>query len=307
MQLARAFDGVARHAGWLAANLAVGVALCWCGFHLQQEGFAPAGLFPLLLGSALGAAGAAIARALFVRRGVAIAGAAALGLLAVVGQDYIGHRYHLRSYEASLRAQESAVAAALADSAAFKPDFRQYLFARVREHPVWWVLDVALTAGAAAVVSAVGTRGARRTAAPSDEDTRMSQIVGIGTDIIECLRIAQMIERHGELFINRVYTPHEIQYCQSRRQSTQHYAGRWAAKEAVLKALGTGWRRGISWRDIEIRNDPKGRPTVALRGGARDVVEQLGITEMLVSISHCRSHATAYALAQIDGKLFEGE
>jgi holo-[acyl-carrier protein] synthase len=126
----------------------------------------------------------------------------------------------------------------------------------------------------------------------------MSHIIGIGTDIIECLRIAQMIERHGELFITRVYTPHEIQYCQSRKMATQHFAGRWAAKEAVLKALGTGWRKGISWRDVEIRNEPGGNPTVALRGGARDVVEELGITQMLVSISHCRSHATAYALAQ---------
>ncbi len=126
----------------------------------------------------------------------------------------------------------------------------------------------------------------------------MAQIFGIGTDIIECLRIAQMIERHGELFITRVYTQHEIQYCQSRKQATQHYAGRWAAKEAVLKALGTGWRKGISWRDIEIRNDAAGRPKVVLRGGAADVVEQLGITEMHVSISHCRSHATAYALAE---------
>lgn len=128
----------------------------------------------------------------------------------------------------------------------------------------------------------------------------MSHIIGIGTDIIECLRIAQMIERHGELFITRVYTPHEIQYCQSRKLATQHFAGRWAAKEAILKALGTGWRRGISWRDVEVRNEPGGRPTVALRGGARDVVEQLGITQMLISISHCRSHATAYALAQGD-------
>ena len=122
-------------------------------------------------------------------------------------------------------------------------------------------------------------------------------VLGIGTDIVECLRIAQMIERHGELFINRVYTPQEIRYCQSRKQATQHFAGRWAAKEAILKALGTGWRRGISWRDIEIRNDSMGRPVVGLRGGARDIVEQRGIREMLVSISHCRSHATAYALA----------
>jgi holo-[acyl-carrier protein] synthase len=125
----------------------------------------------------------------------------------------------------------------------------------------------------------------------------MPNVVGIGTDIVECLRIAQMIERHGELFITRVYTTHEIQYCQSRKQATQHFAGRWAAKEAILKALGTGWRRGISWRDVEVRNEPGGRPTVAFRGGARDVVEKMKITEMLISISHCRSHATAYALA----------
>lgn len=122
-------------------------------------------------------------------------------------------------------------------------------------------------------------------------------IIGIGTDIVECLRIAQMIERHGEVFINRVYTDHEIGYCSARKAATQHYAGRWAAKEAVLKALGTGWRRGIRWRDVEVRNDASGKPVIALRGGARDVVEELGIGEMLISISHCRSHATAYALA----------
>ena len=126
-------------------------------------------------------------------------------------------------------------------------------------------------------------------------------ILGIGTDIIECLRIAQMIERHGELFITRVYTSDEISYCSSRKAATQHYAGRWAAKEAVLKALGTGWRRGISWRDIEIRNQPSGAPTVALRGGARDVLERSGIKGIHISISHCRSHAVAYAVAEGEG------
>jgi holo-[acyl-carrier protein] synthase len=127
-------------------------------------------------------------------------------------------------------------------------------------------------------------------------------VLGIGTDIVECLRIAQMIERHGEYFINRVYTPHEIEYCQSRRQATQHFAGRWAAKEAVLKAIGTGWRRGISWRDIEVRNQPGGKPVLAMRGGVREVVEQMGVQDLLISISHCRSHATAYALAVGKGK-----
>ena len=125
-------------------------------------------------------------------------------------------------------------------------------------------------------------------------------IVGIGTDIIECLRIAQMIDRHGELFIRRVYTDHEIAYCSTKKAATQHYAGRWAAKEAVLKALGTGWVRGISWRDVEVRHKPGGAPTVALRGGAKEVLERSGITRMHISISHCRSHAIAYAIAEGD-------
>jgi holo-[acyl-carrier protein] synthase len=123
-------------------------------------------------------------------------------------------------------------------------------------------------------------------------------IVGLGTDIVECLRIAQMIERHGELFITRVYTDHEIEYCSARKAATQHYAGRWAAKEAVLKALGTGWQRGISWRDIEIRNDRHGAPSVILHGGAREVFEQIGLSRMHVTISHCRCHAVAYAIAE---------
>jgi holo-[acyl-carrier protein] synthase len=126
-------------------------------------------------------------------------------------------------------------------------------------------------------------------------------IIGTGIDIVECLRIAQMIERHGELFITRVYTDHEIEYCSARKAATQHYAGRWAAKEAVLKALGTGWRRGISWRDIEIRNDDKGAPTVRLRAGARDVQTAANIGRMHISISHCRNFAVAYVVAESDG------
>ncbi|MCA9235805.1 MAG: holo-ACP synthase [Planctomycetales bacterium] len=123
-------------------------------------------------------------------------------------------------------------------------------------------------------------------------------IVGIGTDIIECLRIAQMIERHGEMFIRRVYTEAEIDYCSTKKAATQHYAGRWAAKEAVLKALGTGWVRGIGWRDVEVRHRPGGGPAAVLHGGARDVAERAGIGQVHLSISHCRSHAVAYAIAE---------
>jgi len=122
-------------------------------------------------------------------------------------------------------------------------------------------------------------------------------VIGIGTDIVETVRISHMIERHGELFLARVFTPHEIQYCSERKAATQHYAGRWAAKEAVMKALGTGWSRTVGWCDIEVRNEIGGRPHIALSGGASEISRQLGIDQIMISISHCRCHATAYALA----------
>ena len=122
-------------------------------------------------------------------------------------------------------------------------------------------------------------------------------VIGLGTDIIECLRIAKMIEKHGELFLQRVYTEHEVGYCSSRKAANQHYAGRWAAKEAVLKAMGTGWSRGIRWRDIEVKVEMSGKPNIYLHGTAKDICNEMGITDMMISISHCRSHATATAIA----------
>ena len=132
-------------------------------------------------------------------------------------------------------------------------------------------------------------------------------VIGLGTDIVEVLRIAQMIERHGEIFLGRVFTPGEIEYCSARKAATQHYAGRWAAKEAILKAMGTGWTRGIQWQDMEIRNDAAGRPRVVLSGGAQEVCNQLGVTEMMVSLSHCRSHASAFAIALGNGMDLDDE
>lgn len=122
-------------------------------------------------------------------------------------------------------------------------------------------------------------------------------IVGIGTDIVECLRIGRLIEQHGELFLTRVYTEREILYCQARKRATEHFAGRWAAKEAILKCLGSGWRRGLCWTEMEIRNDPTGKPQVLMCGATKDLAQSLRIAEILISISHCRAYATAYAIA----------
>src|SRR5256885_16961558 len=97
------------------------------------------------------------------------------------------------------------------------------------------------------------------------------EIVGIGTDIVECLRIGRMIEQHGELFLGRVYTEREGRYCQARKRAVEHFAGRWAAKEAILKCLGTGWRRGLSWTDPQIRHNPPGKPQGLLCGAPHDL------------------------------------
>jgi holo-[acyl-carrier protein] synthase len=122
-------------------------------------------------------------------------------------------------------------------------------------------------------------------------------LVGIGTDIVECVRIRAMIDKHGELFLRRVFTEREIRYCQRSRQATEHFAGRWAAKEAVLKCLGTGWSKGLCFTDIEIANDPTGKPHVELRAATRDHAQSIGVADVLISISHCRAYATALALA----------
>jgi holo-[acyl-carrier protein] synthase len=122
-------------------------------------------------------------------------------------------------------------------------------------------------------------------------------IIGLGTDIVEIVRIGRMIERHGEQFLRRVYTDDEIRYCQRRKECYQHFAGRWAAKEAVMKTLGTGFIRGIGWQDIEILSQKNGQPTVNIRGGAREYADALDVDEILITISHCRSYATATAIA----------
>jgi holo-[acyl-carrier protein] synthase len=110
-------------------------------------------------------------------------------------------------------------------------------------------------------------------------------IIGLGTDIIEVPRIGEMIERHGELFLQRVFTEQEIHYCQQRKAALQHYAGRWAAKEAVMKTLGTGFTKGVGWTDIEVISQRSGQPIIQLAGTTAEIATKLGIDEILITIS----------------------
>ncbi len=123
------------------------------------------------------------------------------------------------------------------------------------------------------------------------------QVMGLGTDITETERIASMIQRHGDAFLNRIYTQAEIEYCSSKKNSAQHYAGRWAAKEAVMKSFGTGFVKGIHWIEIEVVSLPSGKPVIELSGPTAQFAQSLGISQLLLSISHCKLYATATAIA----------
>ncbi|MCK5114437.1 MAG: holo-ACP synthase [Phycisphaerae bacterium] len=121
-------------------------------------------------------------------------------------------------------------------------------------------------------------------------------ILAHGIDMVDCHRLSASVEKHGAKFLDRVFTPHEQKYCTARKIATQHYAGRFAVKEAVLKVLGTGWANGIAWTDIEVRNEPNGQPKVYLSNKCSEIAQQLGIGNILISISHIETHAIASAI-----------
>ena len=118
-------------------------------------------------------------------------------------------------------------------------------------------------------------------------------IVGLGVDISEIDRIEAAIRRHGRAFLERVFAPQEIAYCERHRGSAERYAARFAAKEATMKALGTGWRLGVRWVDIEVVREPSGRPTIELRGAARQHADRLGVSRIHVSLTHSGNLAFA--------------
>src|SRR4051812_42988748 len=123
-------------------------------------------------------------------------------------------------------------------------------------------------------------------------------IVGTGIDICEVTRIREAIERFGERFLKRVFTPAEREYCESKRNRIERYAARFAAKEAAMKAIGTGLRRGVTWQDFEIAREPGGRPTLILRDKAAEFGTKLGTKRIALSITHTAEIAMAQVILE---------
>ncbi len=123
-------------------------------------------------------------------------------------------------------------------------------------------------------------------------------IVGTGVDLCEVHRIREAIERHGRRIIERIYTEREIAYAESKANKFERYAARFAAKEAGMKALGTGWRGGIAWRDFEVTNLKSGRPTLALHGKAAEIAEKLGVKNIALSMTHTSVQAMAQVILE---------
>jgi len=118
-------------------------------------------------------------------------------------------------------------------------------------------------------------------------------IVGLGLDIAEIDRIEAAIMRHGAPFLERLFTPREVAYCESHKGKYERYAARFAAKEAAMKALGTGWSRGVRWRDIEVTREPSGKPTLRLEGVAAEIAKRMGVRNISLSITHSGNLALA--------------
>ncbi len=122
-------------------------------------------------------------------------------------------------------------------------------------------------------------------------------ILAHGIDAVEIARIAALVEAHGERFLSRVFTPGERVHAAGKRNAAQHLAARFAAKEAVFKALGTGWSDGIAWTDVEVVSEPTGRPVVRLHGRAGDIAIKHGLTHWHISITHTRTLAMASVIS----------
>ena len=123
-------------------------------------------------------------------------------------------------------------------------------------------------------------------------------IVGTGIDIAEVPRVGEAIERYGQRFLQRIFTEGEIRYCESKANRVERYAARFAAKEAGMKALGTGWNHGVRWRDIEVRRQPGGRPTLEFHGKAGEFATNMGVSNIVLSLTHTAEQAMAQVILE---------
>lgn len=124
-------------------------------------------------------------------------------------------------------------------------------------------------------------------------------VLGIGTDLIEIPRIQHSIDRHGDRFLKRVFTPREIAYCQQKKNAAESFAARFAAKEAGAKALGTGISRGVGWLELEVLREPGDRPILTLTGRALERARWLGVSTTSLSLSHSRDVALAVVIMEV--------
>lgn len=122
-------------------------------------------------------------------------------------------------------------------------------------------------------------------------------VIGVGVDIVEISRITRALDK-GVSLMRKVFTPEEVSYCSQRKNRYQHFAGRFAAKEAALKALGTGWQNGIRWKDVEVTAGKMGRPELQLHGKASEVFQQSGARQALVTITHSDNYAVAVVIME---------
>ncbi len=132
-------------------------------------------------------------------------------------------------------------------------------------------------------------------------------LIAHGIDLVDFPRIEEMIERHGERFLNRVFTEAEQAYARGHKNSMEKYAGRFAAKEAVLKLVGTGWRGKIKWTDVEVINNSAGQPHVTLSGEVQKIAADLRIDRISISITHTANFAIASAVALARSQSHEAE
>lgn len=123
------------------------------------------------------------------------------------------------------------------------------------------------------------------------------EIVGLGSQVMDCARVRKLIDQHGETFLHQVFTDREVRFCNGRKQTTEQFTALWAAKEAVFRALGTTWKRGTAWTDVEVVCENGQPPQVVVSGPTNDLMTARGVTQVMLTLAYCREFATATGIA----------